>query len=261
MSINTSNSFKDSAREIREAFGEDYRLLADYFEKFAVETDFNALADIEQEFVTVSPERLSDPAFLDSDYQERFLMLISWFVQKYRIFHSLGLHQASKTRILDLGSGGGHFLALSQFAGHDCVGLDEENPLFAKLCELMNVRREVSRIEPETALPALGQFDLVTAQNIAFHKLQDRFWNEQEWLFLIKDITDNLLSPQGQLLLHFKSDTSPEEGGLNIEDKSLPRFLRQLGAMFLEDDSGLEVTYFAIFNDLARLRQKLLMFG
>ena len=261
MSINTSSSFKDSANEIRTAFGEDYSLLADFFEKFAAETDFTVLEEIEKEFVTVSPELLGDPAFLKSDHQERFLMLISWFVQKYRIFHSLGLHNATQTKILDLGSGGGHFLALAQFAGHECLGLDQENPLFAKLCDLLGVSRTVCKIEAQSNLPDLGRFDLITAQNIAFHKQEDSFWDDQDWLYFIRDVADHLLAPAGQLLLHFKSDEVPEEGGLCIEDKSLPRFLRQLGATFLEDDSGLEVTYFAIFNDPARLRQKLMLFG
>ena len=251
----------ESANEIRTTFGEDYSLLADFFEQFAAETDFTALEEIEKEFVTVSPGLLGDPALLKSDHQERFLMLISWFVQKYRILHSLGLHNAAQTKVLDLGSGGGHFLALAQFAGHDCLGLDQENPLFAKLCALLGVPRTVWEIEARSKLPDLGQFDLITAQNIAFHKQEDSFWDDQDWLFFIKDVTEHLLAPAGQLLLHFKPDQVPEKGGLCIEDKSLPRFLRQLGATFLEDNSGLEVTYFAIFNDPDRLRQKLMLFG
>ena len=260
MSINTSSSFTDSAREIREKIGSEYELLAGYFDDFAQKADMNRLAELEKSYLKVSPDKLSDPKYMSSDEPDRFLMMVSWFVNKYRILHSLGLQDSAPCRILDLGSGAGHFLALAKFAGHDGVGLDIEDSFFADMCDFLGVERKVAEIKPLAPLPSLGRFDLVSAQNIAFHVNEDKCWDEEEWIYFLRDVTENCLTENGRILLHFKKD-SPFEEGLRTEDKSLARFMRQMGANFLEDDSGLDVTYFAVFGDGAKLSQKLMMFG
>ncbi|RED51007.1 class I SAM-dependent methyltransferase [Aestuariispira insulae] len=262
MSVNTSSSFIDSAREIREKIGGEYELLAGFFDSFARDADWQKLQELENTYLTVQPEKLSEPTFMDSDEPDRFFMMVSWFVNKYRILHSLGLQSAEPCRILDLGSGPGHFLALAKFAGHEAVGLDREDPFFSEMSEFLNVERKEAEIAPNTPLPNLGQFDLVSAQNIAFHinSEEERCWNEEEWIFFLRDLSENCLNDNGRILLQFKKE-APLKDGLSLEDKSLPRFMRRMGAHFLEDDSGLGVTYFAVFTELDKLRQKLMMFG
>jgi hypothetical protein len=76
--------------------------------------------------------------------------------------------------------------------------------------ELLNVRRVVSRIEPDVPLPDLGQrFDLVTAHRVCFHRIrrapniEPSEWTPKNWKFFINDIRTRFLEPEGRLLLDF----------------------------------------------------------
>jgi SAM-dependent methyltransferase len=123
----------------------------------------------------------------------------------------LWLDRTPPLRILDLGCGAGYFLYLCRLFGHDALGVDtDDEPLFRGTLELLNVRRVVSRIEPDVPLPDLGQrFDLVTAHRVCFHRVgcdETREWKEwapENWKFFIGDVRTRLLKPGGRLLLEF----------------------------------------------------------
>lgn len=148
----------------------------------------------------------------------------------------LWLDRAGPLRILDLGCGAGYFLYVSQFFGHETLGLDTDNePLYGATTELLKVKRFIFRIEPSVPLPALGQrFDLVTAHRVCFHRLrrspegQPREWTLAQWAFFIKDVRENLLLPNGRLLLDF----NPRADGSSF-------FTRELRAFFLTQGARL----------------------
>ncbi|MEY2538693.1 MAG: hypothetical protein QOG67_2433 [Verrucomicrobiota bacterium] len=141
----------------------------------------------------------------------RFENANHWIPVNVERAQDLWLDRASPLRILDLGCGAGYFLYVSEFFGHEALGLDtDDDPLFRGTTELLNVRRIISRIEPGVPLPDLdGKFDLVTAHRICFQRIARRGkddwkeWPAENWKFFINDIRTRFLRPEGRLLLDF----------------------------------------------------------
>jgi SAM-dependent methyltransferase len=123
----------------------------------------------------------------------------------------LWLDRTPALRILDVGCGAGYFLYVCKFFGHEGLGLDtDDEPLYRATTTLLNVRRTISRIDPQTPLPNVGEeFDLVTAHRICFHRLGRALngdfneWASADWKFFINDIRSRFLKPEGRLLLDF----------------------------------------------------------
>jgi hypothetical protein len=148
----------------------------------------------------------SDPGFI-----YKYLDIAFWAKDKVAKVFAMGLADRADLRILDLGVGAGHFLAVCQVLGHPGVGLDVEVPLYIDLCELMRVDRRTCRINPREALPDLGRFDLVTAFQIKFDALgTDRegryfYWTLDDWAFLLEDVSRNVMKYPGVLRLELNS--------------------------------------------------------
>lgn len=123
----------------------------------------------------------------------------------------LWLDCSPRLYILDLGCGAGYFLYICKLFGHDGIGLDiDEEPLYRETLRLLDIRRVISRIEPEVPLPDLGQqFDLVTATRVCFHlkgwpeSVRGQEWTPEDWRFFINDIRTRFLKPHGRLFLQF----------------------------------------------------------
>lgn len=123
----------------------------------------------------------------------------------------LWLDRTRPLRILDLGCGAGFFPYVCRYFGHEALGLDtDSDPLFGATTELLNVRRIISRIHPETPLPDLEQkFDLITAHRVCFHRMgRDengdwKEWSPDNWKFFINDMRTRFLEEKGRLLLDF----------------------------------------------------------
>jgi SAM-dependent methyltransferase len=171
--------------------------------------DQNELNKLRERF----PYRASSPRinrFEDASY---------WVSVNAQRAQDLWLDRAPPLRILDLGCGAGFFLYVCRFFGHEGLGLDtDSNPLFGGTTELLQVRRIISRIQPNAPLPDLKQrFDLVTAYRVCFHlfrgaeKGQPSEWMPEHWRFFINDIRVRFLEPNGRLLLEFnpRRDGSP----------------------------------------------------
>ncbi|MBV9127355.1 MAG: hypothetical protein JO117_04640 [Verrucomicrobia bacterium] len=146
-----------------------------------------------------------------------------WLPLNARRAQDLGLNRvpAAKRplRVLDLGSGAGYFLLVCRHLGHTGVGLDTDDiPLYGEMFALLNLPREIARIEKFQPLPAAAllnknggqRFDLVTAFSIAFngHK-SPALWSTREWDFFLHDLKTHLLAPGGRVYL----DLNPEHDG------------------------------------------------
>ena len=144
----------------------------------------------------------------------------------------LWLDRSPPLRLLDLGCGAGYFLYVCKCFGHDVLGLDlDDHQLFRDTLALMEVRRVVSRIDPNTALPDLGQkFDLVTAHRICFQRIggskTGEEWSTAHWKFFINDIRNRFLNPGGRLLLDF----NPRADGSSFFTPALREFFQSEGA-------------------------------
>ena len=123
----------------------------------------------------------------------------------------LWLDRSPPLHILDLGCGAGYFLCICRFFGHEGTGLDTDDwPLYREITALLNVRRVISRIEPQVPLPDLSErFDLVTAIRVCFYlkgwpqNVPGNEWTPADWTFFLNDIRTRFLKPGGRLFLEF----------------------------------------------------------
>jgi hypothetical protein len=175
------------------------------FERAACRIDSHAHRQIQEKYRTAAMN--SDPAFI-----YKYLDVSFWLRDKVAKVFSLGLADAPGLRILDLGTGAGHFPALCDTLGHETVGLDLEVPLYVDLCTLMGVDRRTYRIKPGEPLPSsLGAFDLITAFAIKFDALgvdaQGRYlyWSLTDWDHFVADVTRNRVRYPGRLYLQLNS--------------------------------------------------------
>lgn len=151
--------------------------------------------------------RNADPA---SGY--KYLDVALYTLQKLLLAHELGLEGGLPRRVLDIGTGGGHFPFVCRFFGHRAVGIDIENALYEDIAACLGVQRTIVRIEPQTPLPDLGtKFDLITACDITFNDKDDRdgrrvYWTMAEWQFFLNDLVANHLQYPGTLYLKLNKE-------------------------------------------------------
>jgi hypothetical protein len=146
---------------------------------------------------------------------EKYLDVCFWLRDKISRAVGMGLMDAKPSRLLDLGTGAGHWLAICGAMGHDAVGLDVEFPMCVELCHALGVDRRTYRIRPREALPDLGRFDFVTAFALKFDGLgRDQrgdylYWSLADWDFFLRDVTGNRMRYPGVLHLELNSRILP----------------------------------------------------
>lgn len=146
------------------------------------------------------------------DGMTKYLDPVIWFESKLRVARKLGLDQRPPLRILDLGTGPGHFPVVARFYGHDVVGtdlprvsggVDGTGHFYDSLCSIYGVRRISHIIRPNELLQGLdGRYDLVTGFLAAFNVDRHRQpWDVITWRFFLADLKCNILTPGGMLFL------------------------------------------------------------
>lgn len=135
----------------------------------------------------------------------------------------LGLDKSPPQRVLDLGCGFGYFMLCCKLCGHETVGVDLPSPdLFDPVLEVFDLRKVAHRIEPLHNLPPItgGPFDLITAFEVCFDRLEHSVWGLAEWKWLLRDLASRT-APGGRLVLKFNGPRFHPE---------LRRYFKQLGA-------------------------------
>ena len=163
-------------------------------------------------FLALQDKYRSAAGIDDPTYMYKYLDVCHWVKNKVGRAFSMGLVDSPPLRILDLGAGGGHFLAVCNALGHQTVGLDLAFPLYTDLCALMGVDRRIWRVTPRQALPAsLSRFDLITAFQVKFDALgfdaarRHLYWSLADWDFFIRDVTGERTRYPGRLFLQLNS--------------------------------------------------------
>ena len=135
----------------------------------------------------------------------------------------LGLADAPRPlRILDIGTGGGHFPFICNFPGHEAFGLDRgDSPFFKAMTKWMDVKTIDHAVRPFKRMPRFAhRFDLVTAFRIGFNVRPDgSLFELPDWTFLLDDLRDEALSHGGRLCLKFNLPRS--RVGPQFEDPEL----------------------------------------
>lgn len=166
---------------------------------------------------------------------DKYLYLPYWLLQKLGHAVMLGLHRRPGLRILDLGTGVGHFLYVCRALGHETVGLDlDDSALFNELVDFLGLDRRVHAVRAFEPLPDLGgRFDLVTAFATCFDWHEGRPWGPTEWDWFLADLARNQLRPGGRV---FMALNRPYDG--QPYDEALRRYFEATGATFLLDGVG-----------------------
>ena len=172
----------------------------------------------------------------DAPRINRFSDVDHWLKINIERAQDFWLDRSPPLRILDLGCGPGYFLYVCKQLGHEGVGIDiDEQPLFRETTALLGVRRVIFRIEPQTPLPDLGEkFDLVTGHRVCFQKTvrwgtgpgEWHEWEPDDWKFFLDDVRQNVLQPNGRILLDF----NPRADGRSFFTPELRDVLRSEGA-------------------------------
>ncbi len=133
----------------------------------------------------------------------KYLDADAWLAKNIRIVKDLGLIETPPRDVLDLGCGGGFFLATCRALGARVLGLDlDTDVVLNEMIALLKIRRIAWMIRPFVTLPTFGKrFDLITAFMICFNLPMNRpAWTPAEWDFLLDDLTGSL-RPRGRLVL------------------------------------------------------------
>jgi SAM-dependent methyltransferase len=143
----------------------------------------------------------------------------------------LNLDQSPPLDILDIGLGAGYFLFVCQRQGHRGIGLDRPGfPVWKRVHEWLGIQSVDHMVMPNTPLPALGRFDLVTSFMCPFNYLDSerRFWTLAEWSFFFDHLRNDVLKPGGRVAFELKGAQGQES---QIHDPSFVRLCSERGGV------------------------------
>ena len=190
-----------------EVFARRRREIEDIISRQDYKAVFEAAADrIDPEEYTLLQSKWRDKLVnFDQKFIYKYFDVCFWIMDKIARAKRLNLFDRPPLRILDLGTGAGHFPAVCAALGHEVIGLDVEVPLYTDLARLMKVDRRIFRLSPCARLPELGRFDVITGVAVSFDSLgRDaqsvrRYWSLDEWAYLIRHLSEDRSRYPGRL--------------------------------------------------------------
>jgi SAM-dependent methyltransferase len=133
----------------------------------------------------------------------KYLDVAKWVKLNIRYANELGLIVKPPRGVLDLGCGGGFFLAVCRRLGSPVLGMDlDKDIVLNEMISLFGLKRVTWRIRAYVKLPRLRRkFELITAFMVCFNfPPRGGYWGVKEWDFFLNDVSTHLL-PRGRLLL------------------------------------------------------------
>ena len=186
--------------KLRDTKNVENHATAQFFEYLLSEVDA-------EEYDLIRKHYLSIP-----DGMTKYLDPIVWFESKLRVSRKLELDKKPPLRILDLGTGPGHFPLVARYFGHDVTGtdlpkvsggVDKTGHFYDALCSIYRVKRISQIIKANVLLGGLqGRYDMITAFLAAFNVNENKEpWTVEEWCFFLKDLGQNVLSENGVIFM------------------------------------------------------------
>jgi SAM-dependent methyltransferase len=161
--------------------------------------DQDRLRMLQTEFTSLSPD--APPLWR---HYSKYLEVEKRLTINIERAQDLDLDRSPPLHILDIGCGGGFFLFVARYLGHQGLGLDVPGlPVFDALVDLLQVERKEHRVAAFEPLPDLGRkFDLITAFATAFQGSKENSWRwgAAEWDFFLNDLQPRL-NPGGRIFL------------------------------------------------------------
>ncbi len=144
--------------------------------------------------------------------EHKYLDLPFWLNGKIGAARAIGLSRRSGQRILDIGSGPGHFGVVARFYGCDYVGLECKlsdgvvpgvRHLYNDLCEYFKIERIEQNITARVPIVVTGRFDVLTVLMGTFSAYQHNSntttfdstfaWTWIDWAFFLDDVISNVM--------------------------------------------------------------------
>lgn len=144
----------------------------------------------------------------------KYLDLAPWFMIHSRIARLLDIDTRPKCSILDIGAGGGQFLAIAKAYGHEVLAFDQPLPLvYGDLLNLCGIPRIEGSIKLGKPMPeAIGCFDLIMINGQVFDvfsKNPVRRWEVAEWASLLEYLTATHLNYPASLFVGLNKSAGP----------------------------------------------------
>jgi hypothetical protein len=159
-----------------------------------------------------------------------------WLRAMWRQAVQLDLPELLPQRILDLGTGPGHFPYVCNVLGHEAWGLNRPGEVaYQALAKWMGLTVVEHKIRAQVPLPAFPvQFDLVTAFRVGFNSKgregKNVLFDLDDWAFFLDDLKGGVLKPGGRLVLKMIGQDGYGYEGLKFGDPPLMEYFESRGA-------------------------------
>jgi len=202
----------DEMRQGKSAVNQERTRFFDYLLTQVDPDDYGAL---QQHYLDQSVvDRNSDIA--------KYIDPIVWFESKLAVAQRAELHNKPPMKILDIGTGPGHFPVVARFYGHDVTGTDlpkrsqgveETGHLYDALCDIYKVKRISHMIKAGERIGTklAGPYDMVTAFLAAFNMDGKTPWTAEQWRFFLKTLKEDVLAPHGVLFMSLANNKLTDE--------------------------------------------------
>ncbi|MBC2777530.1 methyltransferase domain-containing protein [Parasphingopyxis marina] len=144
----------------------------------------------------------------------KYVDLAPWFMIHSRIALLLDIDTRPPGSILDIGAGGGQFLAIAKAHGHKVLAFDKADPaVYADLIALFGIPRIEGGVKLGEPLPdELGRHDMVVVNGQVFDVFpgdRSRRWDVPEWASFIEYLCDTRLTYPGTLFIGLNMSAGP----------------------------------------------------
>lgn len=174
-----------------------------------------AIASVDAEAYAALQRRYREAADAASDDRAhvKYLDLAPWFMVHSEIALLLDIDRRPRCSILDIGAGGGQFLAIAKAYGHDVLAFDlADPPVYGDLLALFGIDRIIGGVELGRPLPPeIGRFDLVVVNGQVFDVrpgTRER-WELPEWAGFIDYLAAHHLALPGELFIGLNRSAGP----------------------------------------------------
>lgn len=158
----------------------------------------------------------AEAAVADDSDVLKYLDIAPWLMVHARIAAFLDIDERPPCSILDIGAGGGQFLAIAKAYGHEVTALDMPEPeIYRDLLALFGIPRIEGGVDWRAPLPApVGRYDLIVIHGQVFDRVgrsSDR-WRLPEWIGFLRHLAAQHLDLPGEIFLGLNRSVDTDEG-------------------------------------------------
>lgn len=184
----------------------DERQLAMY-DRIAAEIDRPAYAALQDKY-------RAEVEASDELAVTKYLDLAPWFMIHSRIARLLDIDTRPRSTILDIGAGGGQFLAIAKAHGHDVLAFDQANPpVYGDLLQLLDIPRIEGSVKLGEPLPeGIGRYDMIVINGQVFDVMpgnRKQRWDVAQWASLIEYLCNAHMTYPGTFFLGLNKSAGP----------------------------------------------------